>query len=72
MDFRPLFLAIFALLSALFIAVWNDVLPPRPLKPEVEKTWFGPGERVKESIEVKPFKIDFKPKVIHIFIREIL
>ena len=53
-----------AIFSALFWAVWNDVLPVLPDKPSFPKTWFGQGQRpIKESKEIKPFVIDFSDKV---------
>ena len=68
MDLKSLILAVLllfcALFCAIFVTVWNDILPLKPLNPIVEKTWFGPGNRIAESSDIKPYKIDFKKEVI--------
>jgi hypothetical protein len=49
----------------LLVAVWHDVLPPRPECPKLEKQWFGKGQRPsgEESKAITPFKIKFTDEV---------
>lgn len=50
--------------AGLFVAVWNDILPPRPEKPIIAREWFGKGLRKEESKDVKPFVIKYSDNVI--------
>ena len=57
MDLKAVILAILTLISILLIAIWNDVLPPKPPKPVIEKKWFGPGKENPQDPDIRPFKI---------------
>ena len=63
MDLKALFLAILALICILLIAIWNDVLPPKPPKPVIEKKWFGPGHEKIQNSDIVPFKINISQQV---------
>ena len=63
-TFLYLIFVFFVASSGLFWALWNDKLPSMPEKPIFPKTYFGKGSRpVKESNEIKPFKINIADKV---------
>ena len=67
MDIKTVILAIlafiFTLILILLVAVWNDVLPLKPQKPVIEKTWFGPGKEVMQSSDIQPFEINVSNEV---------
>ena len=63
MDLKAVILAILTLISILLVAIWNDVLPPKPAKPVIEKKWFGPGKENPQDPDIRPFKILFSNEV---------
>ena len=63
MDLKTVILAILTLILVLLVAIWNDVLPPRPAKPVIEKKWFGPGKENPQDTDIRPFKILVSSKV---------
>ena len=63
MDLKAVILAILTLILVLLVAIWNDVLPPKPAKPVIEKKWFGPGKENPQDTDIRPFKILVSSKV---------
>lgn len=51
------------LIGGLFWAVLNDHYPPLPDVPHVPATWFGKGKPTQEDPAIRPFKVNFDPKV---------
>jgi hypothetical protein len=68
MVLKYLFFGGISLILVLLVAVWQDVLPPRPECPTFEKQWFGKGQRPsgEESKAITPFKIKFSDEVSNI------
>ena len=74
MDLKTVILAILTLILVLLVAIWNDVLPPKPAKPVIEKKWFGPGKENPQDTDIRPFKILVSSKVsslIFTFLKEL-
>ena len=63
MDLKTVILAILTLILVFLVAIWNDVLPPKPAKPVIEKKWFGPGKETPQDADIKPFKMLVSNKV---------
>ena len=57
MDLKTVILAILTLILVFLVAIWNDVLPPKPAKPVIEKKLFGPGKENPQDPDIRPFKI---------------
>ena len=63
MGLKAFLLATLTLISFLLIAIWNDVLPPKPPRPVIDKKWFGPGVEKTQDPKIKPFNILVSNKV---------
>ena len=63
MDLKALILVPFSLVLVLLVAIWNDVLPPKPAKLVIEKKWFGPGKEKPQDPDIISFKILVSNKV---------